>query len=146
MPQLLKGDPNILATEQGKRWYDMLMTGDRDTTFDAAMEIIASLQQPEPPFASDSLVRDAWRAYTALADRYNEPGRFTALIGYEWTAIGGFNLHRNVIFRGDASVANQTVPFSQFDSQNPEDLWRALAAFEKETGRGHGDSAQRQPQ
>ena len=23
MPQLLKGDPEILATEKGKRWYDM---------------------------------------------------------------------------------------------------------------------------
>jgi hypothetical protein len=134
MPQLLQGDPDILATEQGKRWYDMLMTGDRDTIFGAAMEIVASLQQPDPPFKSDKLVRDAWRAYTALADEYNEPGRFTALIGWEWTAIGGFNLHRNVIFRGDASVANQTVPFSQFDSQNPEDLWRFLADFQQKTG------------
>ncbi len=61
-------------------------------------------------------------------------GRFTALIGYEWTAIGGDNLHRNVIFRDDASVANRTVPFYQFDSQDPEDHWKALAAFEKETG------------
>ena len=56
------------------------------------------------------------------------------MIGYEWTAIGGFNLHRNVIFRDGSQIANRTVPFSQFDSQNPEDLWRALAAFEKETG------------
>ena len=79
-------------------------------------------------------MRDAWREYTALADRYNEPGRFTALIGWEWTALGGFNLHRNVIFRGDASVANQTVPYSQFDSQNPEDLWRFLADFKADTG------------
>jgi hypothetical protein len=134
MPQLKKGDPAILASEKGRRWYDMLQTGDQDTIFAAAMEIVASLQQPDAPIESDKLVRDAWRSYTALADRYNEPGRFTALIGYEWTAIGGFNLHRNVIFRGDASAANLTVPFSQFDSQNPEDLWRALARFEDETG------------
>ena len=59
---------------------------------------------------------------TDLADQYNEPGRFTAIIGYEYTTRGGYNLHRNVLFRGDASVANQTLPFSQFDSQNPEDL------------------------
>ena len=84
------------------------------------MEIVASLSKKDPPIESDNLVRDAWLNYTRLADRYNEPGRFTALIGYEWTAIGGFNLHRNVIFRGDSSVANRTVPFSQFDSQNPE--------------------------
>jgi hypothetical protein len=134
MPRLKKGDPAILASEKGRRWYDMLQTGDQDTIFAAAMEIVASLQQPDAPIESDKLVRDAWRSYTALADRYNEPGRFTALIGYEWTAIGGFNLHRNVIFRGDASAANLTVPFSQFDSQNPEDLWRALARFEDETG------------
>jgi len=134
MPQLLKGDPEILATEKGKRWYDMLMTDDRDQIFAAAMEIVASLQKPDPPIESDKSVRHAWRAYTALADRYNEPGRFTALIGWEWTAIGGFNLHRNVIFRGDASVANQTVPYSQFDSQNPEDLWRFLADFQADTG------------
>jgi hypothetical protein len=134
MPQLLKGDPEILATEKGRRWYDMMSGGDRDQVFAAAMEIVDSLAKPDPPMKSDKVVRDAWRAYTALAARYNEPGRFTALIGYEWTAIGGFNLHRNVIFRGDSSVANRTVPFSQFDSQNPEDLWRALADFEEETG------------
>jgi len=129
MPQLLKGDPEILASEKGRRWYEMLSTGDHDTIFKAAMEIVASLQQPDPPIESEKTVRSAWRNYTALADRYNEPGRFTALIGYEWTAIGGFNLHRK-----DASVANRTVPFSQFDSQNPEDLWRELERFQNETG------------
>ncbi|TDJ33634.1 MAG: DUF3604 domain-containing protein [Gammaproteobacteria bacterium] len=134
MPQLLAGDPDILATEQGRRWYDMLKTGDRDTIFAAAMEIVASLQKPDPPFKSDGIVRDTWHEYTALADRYNEPGRFSAIIGYEYTTRGGFNMHRNVLFRGDASVANQTVPYSQFDSQNPEDLWKALAEFEDDTG------------
>jgi hypothetical protein len=43
-------------------------------------------------------------------------------------------MHRNVIFRGDSSVANHAVPFSQYDSKNAEDLWKHLAAFEKETG------------
>jgi hypothetical protein len=134
MPQLLSGDQEILSTEIGKKWYDALTTGDDVKKFDTAMEIVVSLSGDEPPIKSDKAVRDAWQAYTALADKYNDPGRFTALIGYEWTAIGGDNLHRNVIFRGDSSVANRTVPFSQFDSKNPEDLWRHLAAFEKETG------------
>ena len=134
MPNLLAGDPAILATKEGKRWYDMIKTNDRDQVFAAAMEIVASLQKKDPPFRSDSLVRDAWHRYTALADKYNEPGHFTALIGYEWTAVGGNNLHRNVIFRGDSSTANRTVPFSQFDSQNPEDLWKALQRFHNETG------------
>ena len=134
MPQLLNGDPGILATEEGKRWYDALMSGEKEKIFATAMEIVASLQKPDPPFKSDALVRDAWREYTALADRYNDPGRFSAIIGFEYTTRGGFNLHRNVLFRGNAAVANQMVPFSQFDSQNPEDLWRALQKFEDKTG------------
>jgi len=134
MPQLLKGNPEILAQETGKRWYDGLKGGDRDQVFSTAMDIVGTLSEDKPPIESSNIVRDAWRNYTALADKYNEPGRFTALIGYEWTAIGGYNLHRNVIFRGDASMANRTVPFSQYDSKNPEDLWKSLAEFEKQTG------------
>ncbi|MEM1083429.1 MAG: DUF3604 domain-containing protein [Verrucomicrobiota bacterium] len=134
MPQLKAGDPEILSQEMGKRWYDMLNTGDTDKTFAAAMEIVQSLSKPDPPMQADKIVRKAWQEYTALADKYNEPGRFTALIGYEYTTQGANNLHRNVVFRGDASVANQTVPFSQFDSQNPEDLWRALDEFQNKTG------------
>jgi hypothetical protein len=134
MPALLKGDPEVLASETGRRWYDELQSGDNDRVFATAMEIVASLSKPTPPMASDRVVRDAWQDYTALADRYNEPGRFTAIIGYEYTTMGGNNLHRNVLFRGGATAANQTVPFSQFDSQNPEDLWRALEAFQQRTG------------
>ncbi len=134
MPQLLSGDPEVLSTQTGKKWYDALTSGNNDTVFATAMEIVASLSGKEPPIKNDKAVRNAWQTYTALADRYNEPGRFTAIIGFEWTAIGGYNLHRNVLFRGDSSVANRTLPFSQFDSQNPEDLWRYLADFEKQTG------------
>jgi Protein of unknown function (DUF3604) len=134
MPQLLSGDPEVLSTEKGKKWYDELKSGDENRIFATAMEIVASLSGDAPPIKSDKAVKSAWQAYTALADKYNEPGRFTALIGFEWTAIGGNNLHRNVIFRGDASVANRTVPFSQYDSKNPEKLWEFLAAFEKQTG------------
>jgi hypothetical protein len=134
MPQLLKGDPEVLSTETGKRWYDELQSGDDERVFATAMEIVDSLSKKDPPMKSDRVVRNAWQAYTALADRYNEPGRFSAIIGYEYTTMGGNNLHRNVLFRGDASTADQTVPFSQFDSQNPEDLWRALEAFQQRTG------------
>ena len=134
MPQLKRGDPAILGTEIGRRWYEDLSSGDPDRAFTTAMEIVASLSHEDPPIENPSAVRDAWHAYTDLADRYYEPGRFTTIIGYEYTTRGGFNLHRNVLFRGDASTANLTVPFSQYDSQNPEDLWRHLAEFHERTG------------
>ena len=134
MPKLLSGDPTVLANKEAKRWYEALKSGDKKKMFATAMEIVAALNKPDPPFDTRKIVRNAWREYTALADKYNDPGRFSAIIGYEYTTRGGYNLHRNVLFRGDASVANQTLPFSQFDSQNPEDLWKALDAFEKRTG------------
>jgi hypothetical protein len=134
MPQLLGGDAEILSTEAGKRWYEELTSGDEKRTFATAMQIVGSLSGDVPPIKSEKAVRNAWHAYTALADKYNEPGRFTALIGFEWTAIGGYNLHRNVIFRGNAAVANRTLPFSQFDSKNPEKLWEYLAGLERELG------------
>ena len=31
-------------------------------------------------------------------------------------------------------IRDRTVPYSQYDSQNPEDLWKALDAFRKKTG------------
>jgi hypothetical protein len=134
MPQLLSGDPEVLATEAGRKWYKELISGDNDRVFATAMEIVASLSKKDPPIKNDKAVRNAWNAYTALADRYNDPGRFSAIIGFEYTTMGGNNLHRNVLFRGDATEANRLVPFSQFDSQNPEDLWKFLDNFKKDTG------------
>jgi hypothetical protein len=134
MPMLKKGDPTILAQPKGKEWYEKLRSGDEKIIFATAMEIVGSLSKKDPPLKADEIVRKAWQKYTALADQYNEPGRFTALIGYEYTTMGGNNLHRNVVFRGGSSEANQTLPFSQFDSQNPEDLWDALDAFQEKTG------------
>ena len=134
MPQLLSGDPEILATEIGRKWHDELVSGDYERVFATAMEIVASLSKKDPPFRNDRAVRNAWNTYTALADRYNDPGRFSAIIGFEYTTMGGNNLHRNVLFRGDATEANRLIPFSQFDSQNPEDLWKFLDKFQKDTG------------
>ncbi|KUJ80914.1 hypothetical protein AVO45_04855 [Ruegeria marisrubri] len=134
MPQLLGGDQEILATEQGRVWYDALTSGDDDLVFNTAMEIVASLSGDVPPIDNPKATKKAWQQYTALADRYNDPGIFTALIGYEWTSEGGDNIHRNVIFRDGADLTNQVLPFSQFDSKNPEDLWAHLADYESRTG------------
>ena len=69
------------------------------------------------------VVGSAWREIIAAAERHNDPGTFTTLIAYEFTAAGpgGENLHRNVIFR-DSNVPG--IPFSRVDAgNNPEKLW-----------------------
>ena len=81
------------------------------------------------------LAKSVWQAYTATAERYNEPGRFTALIGYEWTSNkAGNNLHRVVIFRDGKDKADQIVPFSAADSEDPAKLWKFLDAYQAKTG------------
>ena len=145
MPQLLGGDPELLATESGKKWHTEFTSGDNDRMFATAMEIVGSLSGDVPPIKNDKAVRNAWQAYTALADKYNEPGRFTALIGFEWTAIGGDNLHRNVVFRDDASVANQhraVLPVRQQESGRPLEPSGPLRKADR--GRGARHPPQRQ--
>jgi hypothetical protein len=77
-----------------------------------------------PEYADLRTVRTAWTDIIDAAKRHYEPGKFTALLGYEFTsAPAGRNLHRNVIFAGDKGPE---LPYSALESQNPEDLWRWL--------------------
>ena len=80
-------------------------------------------------------MRSVWQEYTATAEKFNEPGRFTAMIGYEWTSVpGGNNLHRNVLFRDNKDKADQILPFSSWQSEDPEKLWEWMAKYEAKTG------------
>ncbi|MDG1066467.1 MAG: DUF3604 domain-containing protein [Luminiphilus sp.] len=82
-----------------------------------------------------SVEADAWKAITEAADAHNEPGEFTALIGWEYSAIpGGANLHRVVIGDIDAKTAQTFVPYGLDNSSFPEDLWHWLEATSKSTG------------
>lgn len=79
--------------------------------------------------------KNTWHENNAAADFHNEPGTFTALIGWEWSSmVNGANLHRVVITDSDASKANTYLPFSQFESSNPEDLWAWLEQTSQHTG------------
>ena len=129
-PFIARSDPSVLADPLGKKWHDMVKAG---KGYDAFIEW-ANFGS-ERPFDSQEITRSAWDDMLASAEKYNDPGAFTAFIGFEWTSMpGGDNIHRVVVFRDDADRATQVVPFSAYDSENPEKLWEYMAAYEAKTG------------
>ena len=102
---------------------------------EAVRAVVAKGTAGENPFSSDELSRSIWGDFVKIADQYNEPGRFSAMIGFEWTSTpNGNNLHRVVVMRDGADKAGQILPFSLFDSEDPEDLWKFMAGYERQTG------------
>jgi len=138
-PLLMSGDPTLLATEQGKRWYEQIKGG---KGAEAAMDIIMSFGMNKLPkgfpLPGSRAYRSAWQEVIKAADAFNDPGRFTAFIGFEWTSnTGGNNLHRNIIFRENGAKASLVEPYTTLKplgSDNPEDLWKWMAATEEKTG------------
>src|SRR5688572_18633216 len=87
-PDLIAGKPELLADPTGKKWSDMIQAGEGNA---AALDLIDRFSRgllPEklqytpgsPPYAA------AWKLTVDAAEKYNEPGKFTAFIGYEWTS------------------------------------------------------------
>ncbi len=134
MPRLFSGDENVLATDYGRRLYDLANSGPRGF-YDAAMILIRDLSMNRRMMSVPELETGIWRSVAEEADRQNDPGVFTAFTGYEWTSmIEGNNLHRVVIFKGSADQTASRRPLSSLDSPDPEDLWRFFEAYEAETG------------
>jgi hypothetical protein len=136
---LLAGKAALLADPKGREWYDLIQQGKGGQ---AALDMIGLFSQGKFPekllYAPGTRpYRDAWQETIDAAEEYNEPGRFTALIGFEWTSlVKGANMHRNVIFRDNGDRATQVVPFTIMPpgSPNPVDLWKWMEAYEKKTG------------
>jgi hypothetical protein len=125
----------VSDTDLGRRWA-ALLEQDQDQKLIGEMVRLYADKSPELVLP-ESYRRFAWTEVARTADRYNAPGVFTTLIGYEWTStVQGNNLHRVVIFADDATRATQQLPFSVQDSDDPEDLWSALEQYERRTG-GH---------
>lgn len=135
-------DPLLLGTEAGKRMLQRFeeSAGKRPTD-PKRLEVLGKMtkdifESERRPDVNEAFTRSVWKQVTETADRHNDPGRFTAFIGYEWTSPGGGqigNLHRVVIFQDGAEKANQVMPFSASDSADPEALWAYLAEYEKKT-------------
>ena len=133
---LADGDPLLMNKEEGRRWHKAINQGGQPAV-DAALEMINLFSQGKVPWPTNdpALMRPVWDSVVEAAEKYNEPGRFTAFIGYEWTSlVKGNNLHRVVIYRDNGDKAGSVLPYTLGDSADPEDLWKALATYEEKTG------------
>jgi hypothetical protein len=138
------GAPNVVAVPKGKEWHEGFKKGG-EAAGKAAFDLITHFAQMKVP---EELLNDyspgspiyngVWEEIIETADRFNEPGRFTALIGFEWTSVPkGFNLHRNVILRDNGDRARQVIPLTTqppLGTQDPLDLYQWLVDYETKTG------------
>ena len=135
LPMIRSRDPEVMryaAAGRVARFFEE--KGSLDST-----EIIELSQLlGDPQMAADpELRKTAWARSLEISERMNEPGVFSAIIGYEWSSMpDGHNLHRVVVYRDGADKAGATLPYSSMDSSDPEDLWRFFERYEAQTGGG----------
>ena len=135
-PMIAESNPELLKNEWGRKVHDLVKAGKARDAFQ--MWIGDAVTKGKDPINNPKMTRTVWESEIAFAEKYNEPGRFTALIGFEWTSVATQetpgNLHRVVIFKDGGDKASQILPFSAADSIDPEKLWEYLEAYEKKTG------------
>ena len=129
------GEEWVMKTKQGKRWNGLIKSGEGGV---AALELIKAFSQTKLEMDPNNpvLQKSVWTATVEAAEKYNDPGKFTAFIGYEWTSLlKGNNLHRVVIYRDNADKTLGEIPAVTNElSPDPETLWKQLEAYEESTG------------
>ena len=137
MSGVLAGDPQLLADPTLKKWNKGMNAGGEAATA-VVMEMITMQGEGTLPEAvTDKDVQlDMWQKMTEIVEGHNDPGTFTALIGYEWTSNygGGNNLHRNVVYRDGKDKADMVRPLTTYDTDIPNEFWNWMAMYEEKTG------------
>ena len=132
-PMIEEKNPDLLKTDFGREISELVYAGNYGDAYTLWGQGMST--RTDPLKGNDELTRTMWERLTDSAEKFNESGKFTALIGFEWTSSpGGNNLHRNVVFRDGKDESDQVIPISNYDSSDPEDLWKWMVAYEKKTG------------
>jgi len=125
----------LLSTQWGREISEIASAGTLPAMIAAYDKWMERMNAVDDPLDETNFGQTMWHRITEAADQHNNPGVFTAFIGFEWTSHpGGDNLHRNVVFRDDKSKADKIVPISAYDTTDPEKLWDWMADYEKKTG------------
>lgn len=135
---IIDGDPELMKVPMLKKWHDGMTSGNPQLAIKTKNDMIHQQSTNNLPkeLTDEKFSRTVWDKNTVIMDKYNQPGKFTAFIGYEWTSNygGGNNLHRNIIFKGNGAEARQMIPENTIVSADPESLWKWMQAYEDKTG------------
>jgi hypothetical protein len=148
IPRMYAGDPEIADTDSGRAFigissdqteeqlqavYDQIVLLGSGLEDEAEIDLTAA--QLVADMHAGEKRRTTWDVNIEAAERHNDPGTFTAFIGWEWSAQPqGGNLHRVVFTPQGADVARQFLPFSALESTDPRDLWAWLDQTSAATG------------
>jgi hypothetical protein len=135
VPKILQGDPLVTNTPTGRRYAEMAAAGKEIEVFGELIAQVNGVVPPNEDLNSPEVNSAVWGEIMDAADRNNDPGTFTAFMGWEWSSTpGGANLHRVVIMKEGRDKGEQFIPYSSLSSNKPEDLWAWLDKTSAETG------------
>ena len=128
-----QGDQALLAYPQGK---GLQQIANSKTPFAQYMEWMKKKNVGDVQLTdldTGPVMTSIWEEYSGFADKHNDPGKFTAFIGWEWTSMpNGNNLHRVIFTPDNSEKTSRFLPYSATHSDAPEDLWNWLEKTSKE--------------
>lgn len=125
-------DPRLMESPVGRRLRE-LQKGSTGAVFMLIQRENGEITLQQMLDLYKPMESDAWKETIAAAERNNEPGKFTAFAGWEWSSTpGGRNLHRIIFTDASADKLRKFIPYSWYDSPKPEDLWAWLQKTAKD--------------
>lgn len=130
----------LIRDETMRRWHDLMQEGPAGSQRAMAEILDARGRNAIPaaminPDGAAERTKSVWNSNIDAVENYNEPGKFTAFFGFEYTLMqGGNNLHRNIIFRDGVDRVRTVVPIDPTYKATPDEIWNYMEAYEKSTG------------
>ncbi|MCB2047017.1 MAG: DUF3604 domain-containing protein [Novosphingobium sp.] len=138
--RLYEMPPSQVTDPVLRHWQDLMKAGPRESQkIIGEMMVLGAkggLPKAYEELSSEETTHSIWTEHTGIVERYNEPSKFTAFMGFEYSLQpNGNNLHRVVIFRDGKDRADQVLPFSSRQGNaDPEKLWDYMDRYEQTTG------------
>lgn len=131
---LQKDDPRLTSTARGRQLRELTLQNP-NAIFRMIIGGGQGFTREELMQTYQPIMMQPWHDAIAAAERHNQPGTFTAFSGWEWSSHReNRNLHRVIFSDATGEQLRRFFPFSNLDSERPEDLWAWLGKTSAETG------------